>query len=151
MERPVAELSADAVHAYIQEKKRRDAEERRRYDEMADAGRQKLHGEFLTRDVPPDAMSIVATLVHRAVDHGEKRVLLFQFPSDWLPDSGRAVTNHDPDWHAHLDGFAQRAYTYFERELKPRGFQLSAEIVDWSDGMPGDVGFFLHWKLETEE
>ncbi|MBR0682676.1 hypothetical protein GXW74_19445 [Roseomonas eburnea] len=151
MELSPQELSADAVHAYVQERKRRDDEERRSHDGATKAEREKLHREFLERDIPPDAMSIVATLVRRAVDTGDRRALLFQFPSDWLPDSGRAVTNHDADWHDHLEGFAQRAYAYYERELKPRGFQLRAEILDWSDGMPGDVGFYLQWKRPDEE
>lgn len=144
-------LSADAVQAYVQERRKRKAEERRRHEEAAKAERTRLHDEFLARDVPPDAMSIVAALVRKAVDAGEKQALLFQFPSEWLPDSGRAVTNHDADWHAHLDGFARRAYAYYERELQPRGFQLRAAIMDWSDGVPGDVGFYLQWKRSDEE
>jgi hypothetical protein len=63
---------------------------------------------------------------------------------------GRSITNRAADWHEHLDGFAKRAYTYYERELKPRGFQLRAEITSWPDGIPGDVGFFLQWKQPAE-
>ena len=61
------------------------------------------------------------------------------------------MTNRDPDWHRVLEGFPQRAYAYFEKELAPRGFQLKAEILDWPGGVPGDVGFFLTWKRPDEE
>ena len=143
-------FSADAVHAFVAETKKHEAEERRKHDEAAKAEREKLHQAFTKDDVPGDAMGRVALMVRKAVETGEKQALLFQFPSDWLPDQGRAITNHAADWHEHLDGFARRAYGYYERELKPRGFQLRAEIIDWPDGMPGDVGFFLQWKRPDE-
>jgi hypothetical protein len=146
-----SELSAGAIHAYIEEKRKLDAEEARKQDAAAKAEREKLRGHFMEQDVPQDAMSQVAKLVRRAVEAGEKRALVVQFPSDWLPDQGRAITNHAEDWHEHLDGFAKRAYAYYERELKPRGFQLRAEIISWPDGMPGEVGFFLQWKQRDEE
>jgi len=60
---------------------------------------------------------------------------VLQFPSEWLHDQGRAVTNRDPDWHRELEGFPQRAYAHFEKELAPRGFQLKAEILDWPGGI----------------
>jgi hypothetical protein len=81
---------------------------------------------------------------------GDKQALVVRFPSDWLPDQGRAITNHDRNWPEKLDGFAKRAYDYFKRELEPRGFQIRAEILDWPGGMPGDVGFFLQWKRPEE-
>jgi hypothetical protein len=139
-------LSADAIHSFIVEREKRKAEESRKHAEAAKAEREKLHDVFLKDDVPEDAMGRVALMVRKAVEMGEKQALLFQFPSDWLPDQGRSITNHAADWHEHLDGFARRAHAYFERELKPRGFQLSADILDWPNGMPGDVGFFLRWK-----
>ena len=49
-------------------------------------------------------MVSVAALVAKQIEHGEKQTLLFQFPSDWQPDQGRAVTNHDPDWPRKLEG-----------------------------------------------
>ena len=104
----------------------------------------------MKREVQPEAMDRIAALVRKTVDMGDKQALLFQFPSDWLPDQGRAITNHAADWHEHLDGFAKRAYDYFKRELEPRGFQIRAEILDWPGGMPGDVGFFLQWKRPEE-
>ncbi|MGG5819455.1 hypothetical protein [Falsiroseomonas sp. HW251] len=144
-------LSARAIHAYITEKRRTQAEEARRQDEAARAERAKLRQHFMEQEVPADAMGQVARLVRRAVDAGEKRVLVLQCPSDWLPDQGRSISNHAGDWHEHLDGLAARAYAFYERELKKRGFQLQAEIISWPDGMPGDVGFFLHWHSPDEE
>jgi len=146
-----ADLSAQAIRAWIAEKHKAQAEEARRQDEAARAERAKLRQHFMEQEVPADAMAQVARLVRRAVEAGEKRVLVLQCPSDWLPDQGRSISNHAEDWHEHLDGLAARAHAFYERELKPRGFQLQAEIISWPDGMPGDVGFFLQWKTSDEE
>jgi hypothetical protein len=143
-------LSAEAIHTFTEEKARQKAEESRKHVEAAKAEREKLHEAFMKDDVPADAMDRVALMVRKAVEMGEKQVLVFQFPSDWLPDQGRSITNYAADWHEHLDGFAQRAYAYFKRELESRGFQLRAEILDWPGGVPGDVGFFLRWKRPEE-
>jgi hypothetical protein len=100
--------------------------------------------------VQPEAMDRIATLVRKTIDMGDKQALVLRFPSDWLPDQGRAITNHDKDWYAKLDGFPKRAYDFFKRELEPRGFQIRAEILNWPGGMPGEVGFFLQWKAAEE-
>jgi hypothetical protein len=144
------DFSAASVRSFLQSKKRQAEEEERAYEAAAKAQREKLREQFMEREVQPEAMQRVVTLVQKAVERGEKQALIFQFPSDWLPDSGRGITSQDPNWHAKLDGFAQRAYAYFERELAPRGFQLRAQIMDWPGGMPGDVGFFLAWKSQED-
>lgn len=143
-------LSAEAIHAFLEEKKKQKEAEKRKHEEAAKAEREKLHQAFLNDDVPGDAMARVALVVRRAVEAGEKQALVFRCPSDWLTDQGRSITNHAADWPEHLEGEARRAYAYYERELKPRGFQLRAEILDWPDGMPGDVGFFLRWNRPDE-
>src|SRR5687768_4761937 len=105
-------LSVDAIRAFIEAAEKRKAEEQRRHEAAEKAEREKLHESFLKEEVPADALERVAGMVRKAIETGNKQVLLFQFPSDWLPDKGRSITNHNPDWHEHLVGFAQRAYVY---------------------------------------
>jgi hypothetical protein len=143
-------FSADSVRNLIASKKQKQEAEQRELEEASKAQRKKLHDGFLEREIRPEALDRVATMVQKAVERGDKQALLFQFPSEWLPDKGRAVTNRDPQWHAQLDGFAKRAYDFYAQELAPRGFQLRAEILDWPGGMPGDVGFVLTWKRPEE-
>lgn len=143
-------FNADAVHAYIQATKAKEAAEKQAAQDAHKAELEKLRQSFLDRDVQADALERIAALVARQIERGEKQALLFQFPSDRLPDQGRGITSHDPEWHRKLDGFPQRAYAYFAKELAPRGFQLKVEIVDWPGGMPGDVGFYLTWKRPEE-
>jgi hypothetical protein len=143
-------LSADAVRAYLGSKKAEEEAKQRAFEASTKIELDKLHESFDGREVQPEAMDRIATLVRKTIDMGDKQALVLRFPSDWLPDQGRAITNHDKDWYDKLDGFPKRAYDFFKRELEPRGFQIRAEILNWPGGMPGEVGFFLQWK-STEE
>jgi hypothetical protein len=143
-------LSADAVRAFLRSRKEEEAAKQRAHEAAHKAELDELHRAFLERDVQPEALDRVAAVVRKAVDGGDKQALVLRFPSDWLPDQGRAITNHDKNWPASLDGFAKRAYGFFKKELEPRGFQVRAEIVDWPGGLPGDVGFYLTWKHPEE-
>jgi hypothetical protein len=145
------DFSADAVREAIKARHEAAAAEQRAYEAAQKAERDKLKASFEEREVQPEALDRIAALVAKQIERGEKQALVLQFPSDWLPDQGRGVTNRDPDWHLKLEGFPKRAYDFFEKELAPRGFQLKAEIIDWPGGMPGDVGFILTWKRPEEE
>lgn len=143
-------LSASAIWDHIAKKKQADLDALRAKEAAAKADRDALRDSFVAREVQPEAMERIALLVRRAIENGDKRALLLQFPSEWLPDSGRGITSHDPNWHERLEGFPRRAYDFYARELAPRGFQLQVEILDWPGGMPGDVGWFLAWKHPDE-
>jgi hypothetical protein len=143
-------LSADGIRAMIQAKKDEEAAKARAHEAEAKAQREALYAQFLERDIRPDAMENIATVVRKAVEMGEKQAMVMRFPSEWLSDDGRAVTNHAPNWPETLTGFAKRGYDFFTTELEPRGFQIRADILDWPGGMPGDVGFFLTWKNPDE-
>ena len=143
-------LSADAVRAYLHSKKAEEEAKQRAFEASTKIELDKLHESFNGREVQPEAMDRIATLVRKTIDMGDKQALVLRFPSDWLPDQGRAITNHDKDWYEKLDGFPKRAYDFFKRELEPRGFQIRAEILNWPGGMPGDVGFFLQWKAAED-
>jgi len=143
-------LSADAVRAYLHSKKAEEEAKQRAFEASTKIELDKLHESFNGREVQPEAMDRIATLVRKTIDMGDKQALVLRFPSDWLPDQGRAITNHDKNWYEKLDGFPKRAYDFFKRELEPRGFQIRAEILNWPGGMPGEVGFFLQWKAAEE-
>jgi CBS domain-containing protein len=87
-------------------------------------------------------------LVHNAreaAERGQTEFLLLRFPHQLCSDGGRAVNAPDPEWPRTLRGEAAEMYMRWERELRPRGFHLSARVVDFPDGMPGDIGLFLIW------
>ena len=41
---------------------------------------------------------------------------------------------------------AKAAYEFWHDHLRPLGFHLKAEVLEYPGGMPGDIGFFLTWK-----
>ena len=80
-----------------------------------------------------------------AAEHGEREILVLQFPHELCSDGGRAINVAEPDWPSTLRGEAAEAYLRFERDLKPRGFQLIAKVMNFPGGYIGDIGLFLHW------
>ncbi|CAH0209309.1 hypothetical protein [Roseomonas sp. CECT 9278] len=139
-------LSAQAIWDMMAQTRKAAQDEALAHEAAAKAEREAIREAFKDREVQPEAMERIATAVRRAVANGDKRVLVLQFPSEWLPDSGRGITSHDPNWHERLEGFPRRAFDFYQAELAPRGFQLQVEILDWPGGMPGEVGWFLSWK-----
>jgi CBS domain-containing protein len=88
------------------------------------------------------------SLVHRArrsAESGEEEFMLLRFPSQLCSDGGRAINIMAAGWTATLRGEAAELYRRWERDLKPRGFPLGARVLDFPDGMPGDIGLFLRW------
>lgn len=88
-------------------------------------------------------------LVHKArqaAERGEKEFLLLHFPSQLCSDAGRAINMNEPQWAATLRGEAVEICRLWERDLKPNGFRLVARVLDFPDGLPGDIGLFLSWE-----
>jgi CBS domain-containing protein len=80
-----------------------------------------------------------------AAERGETEFLLLRFPGQLCSDGGRAINAPDPEWPRTLQGEAAEMYLRWERELRPRGFHLAARVIEFPDGVPGDIGLFLVW------
>ena len=83
--------------------------------------------------------------VHQAAERGEKQLLIIRFPSDLCSDGGRAINNGLAGWEETLVGLPKQIHEIWAERLKPRGFRLRAEVLDYPNGMPGDVGLFCRW------
>jgi len=82
----------------------------------------------------------------KAAQCGEKQYLLLRFPSDLCTDGSRAINNPPNDsWPRTLRGKASDIYQRWRETLQPQGFGLSASVLDFPGGQPGDVGLFLRW------
>jgi hypothetical protein len=71
--------------------------------------------------------------------------MVMRFPNVLCTDKGRAINNSDPAWPETLTGRPRQAYELWRDQLKAAGFRLSAMIIEWPGGLPGDIGFFLKW------
>ena len=83
--------------------------------------------------------------LRNAAVKGDKEALVMRFPNALCTDKGRALNNLEKDWPATLIGRPLQAFEFWRDHLQPQGYGLKAMIVDWPQGMPGDVGFFLTW------
>jgi hypothetical protein len=60
-------------------------------------------------------------------------------------DAGCAVNAREPNWPMTLRGEAAEIYHRWKRDARPHGFRLSARVLEFPGGMPGDIGLFLTW------
>jgi CBS domain-containing protein len=80
-----------------------------------------------------------------AARRGETSVPALVFPAALCTDGGRAINLPDPDWPATLQGKAADFFLRWDKQLRPLGFKLSARIVSFPDGFPGDAELALFW------
>lgn len=127
-----------------------DAEMKKMEDERKRKERQKreqreLHEAFMARDIHPQVMERLNRAVRVAAEQGFKEVQVVTFPASFCNDGGRRINNMLPDWPDSLEGFAKRAYEFYVRELRPLGYKLHAQVIDFPGGVPGEIALFLKW------
>jgi hypothetical protein len=93
-----------------------------------------------------EVMEKAAIIVNRAVENGMTSVQVFRFPNHICTDNGRAINQVEEGWEQTLTGIPKEIYEFWKRQLKPRGYHIRYEIIDYPGGMPGDVGVFLSWR-----
>jgi hypothetical protein len=76
---------------------------------------------------------------------GESSFELIRFPCDLCSDGGRKIDVAEIDWPSTLRGEAAEVYARWERELRPSGFRLRAQIVEYLDGIPNNIALSLSW------
>jgi hypothetical protein len=92
-----------------------------------------------------EAMKRVAVIVQRAVSNGLTEVQVYRFPNQLCTDHGRAINQQEAGWEKTLTGLPKEMYEFWNRRLRPLGYKIRFQIVDWPDGMPGEVGIMLKW------
>jgi CBS domain-containing protein len=125
-----------------------EQQERQKRLELTRAAAERLRlqvTELLARHVSDEQWHDLLRKARDAAEHGQKEFLLLRFPSQLCSDGGRCINAPDPNWPATLRGEAAEIYVRWQRDMKPHGFGLAAQIVEFSDGIPGDAGLFLVW------
>jgi len=95
---------------------------------------------------PEQLLHFVQQLVSHAAEAGQTEVQVYRFPNELCSDRGRRINNSEPGWEGTLEGRPKAAYEFWHDHLRPLGFHLKAEVLEYPGGMPGDIGFFLTWK-----
>src|SRR5215471_2536011 len=91
-------------------------------------------------------MQRAAAIIQRAVNNGQTEVFVGKFPNSLCTDRGRAINQAEPGWEKTLTGLPKELYEFWDKHLRPRGYKLRCQIVDFPGGMPGDVGITLSWS-----
>ena len=76
---------------------------------------------------------------------GSPRFRSIDFPNALCTDHGRAINQQEPGWEKTLTGLPKEMYEFWDRKLRPLGYKLKVQIIDFPGGMPGDVGITLKW------
>jgi hypothetical protein len=108
-------------------------------------GQLELRDAFMEREVHPQVIERINAAVRIAAKDGKHQIQVLTFPHTFCSDGGRRINIADKEWPQTLEGFAKKAYEFFEKELRPLGYKLHAEIISFPGGMPGEVGLFLKW------
>jgi CBS domain-containing protein len=107
--------------------------------------RQRAVADLITYHISDERWRSLWHQGRRAAEQGEEEFMVLRFPNQLCSDGGRAIGMMEPDWPATLRGQAAEIYLRWLRELKPRGFRVAARVLEFPDGMPGDIGLFLIW------
>ena len=130
-------LAEDFGHqkAYQEEQKRRAAADRRKL----------FVNDLIEQHIGDQSWQEILRRAQSAAEAGQKELLLMRFPCELCSDGGRAINAGDAEWPATLRGTAAELFLHWKRDLKPNGFQLVAQVLDFPGGVPGDIGLTLIW------
>jgi hypothetical protein len=84
-------------------------------------------------------------IIERAMHSRMTEVEVIRFPNQLCTDKGRAINQQEAGWEKTLTGAPKEIYQLWEKYFRPRGYKLKVQIVEFPDGMPGDIGMTLSW------
>lgn len=93
-----------------------------------------------------ERLARAAAIVKRAADNGMTEVLVGRFPNQLCTDHGRAINQAEPGWEKTLTGLPKELFEFWEKYMKPRGYRVSFQVIDFPGGVPGDIGVTLKWS-----
>lgn len=139
--------SAKQIQKEAALKEAQKAEEHAKKRAAAEAEKQKLIDKLgqpsgLTED---DKVKLAATVIQRAVRNGLTEVEVYRFPNSLCTDRGRAINQMEKGWETTLTGIPKEIFQLWSDYLQPRGYRIRYQVVDFSGGVPGDIGVTISW------
>jgi len=139
-------VTADAFRALVTASKQAERDQAITAKQNAKLEQQRRIKEMLGEHLDPKVWVGLLGRAQSAATQGEKSFELFRFPCDVCSDGSRKIDVAETDWPTTLRGEAAEIFTRWERELRPADFGLTAQIVEYFDGMPGNVALTLTWN-----
>lgn len=139
--------SASALRMKIAQVEGEKAAEEMRAQARAEAEKKALLDRFTQPSGVADDERLrrAAAIIKRAVDKGLTEVEVGRFPNEICTDGGRAINQQEAGWENTLTGLPKELFQFWKQYLQPRGYRIKFQIVDFSRGVPGDIGISLNW------
>jgi predicted transcriptional regulator len=125
--------------------KRKERQEREARQRAVAERNRRTVADLIDQHISDESWRALLHDAREAAERGEKRLLLLRFPNELCSDGGRAINVSEPNWPSTLRGEAAEVFLRWERDLKPRGFHLTAQVLEFPGGKPGDIGLSLVW------
>ena len=127
-----------------------DAARQARVRQQAEADKKALLDQLTAPSGVSDAEAIqrAIKMIEGAVKNRRTQVLVYRFPNQICTDHGRAINQQEPGWEDTLTGIPKEVYQLWDRHFRDKGYKLRAEIIDFPNGMPGDVAMTLMWTQD---
>ena len=135
IQRQAALADAEKAEQYAQKLAAAEAEKRALIERLS-----KPSG--LSED---EKIQLAANVIQRAVRNGLSEVQVYRFSNSLCTDRGRAINQREPGWENTLTGIPREIHQLWSDYLKPRGYRILYQIVDFPGGMPGDISIVLSW------
>src|ERR1700757_2061957 len=96
----------------------------------------------LTED---EKVKLASTVIQRAVRNGLTEVQVYRFPNTLCTDRGRAINQQEPGWEKTLSEIPLEIFQLWSNYLKPRGYRIRYQIIEFPGGVPGDISIVIAW------
>lgn len=93
-----------------------------------------------------EKIQLASTIIQRAVRNGLTEVQVYRFPNSLCTDNGRAINQQESGWENTLMGIPKEIFELWRTYLKPRGYRIGYQIIDYPEGIPGDIGITISWE-----
>jgi hypothetical protein len=93
-----------------------------------------------------EKVKLASSVIQRAVRNGLTEVQVYRFPNMLCTDKGRAINQMEPGWEKTLTGIPKEIFQLWTDYLKPRGYRIQYQVIDFSGGVPGDIGITISWS-----
>ncbi len=92
-----------------------------------------------------EKVKLASTVIQRAVRNGLTEVQVYRFPNSLCTDRGRAINQQEPGWEKTLQGIPAEIFQLWSDYLRPRGYRIRYQIIDFPGGVPGDISITIAW------
>ena len=92
-----------------------------------------------------EKIQLASTVIQRAVRNGLTEVQVYRFPNTLCTDKGRAINQQEKGWENTLTGIPKEIFQLWTDYLKPRGYRISYQVIEYPGGVPGDIAITIAW------